>query len=113
VEAIDKAGYTPGEQIALALDVAASELGEGKDGEDPATYSLAGEGKSGLAAYPLFSIEDGVAEGDRDGWKALTESLGSRVQLVGDDLFVTNPAILAQGIADGLANALQIGRAHV
>ena len=121
VEAIDKAGYTPGEQIALALDVAASELGEGKDGEDPATYSLAGEGKSGLAAadlialyarwldaYPLVSIEDGLAEGDRDGWKALTESLGSRVQLVGDDLFVTNPAILAQGIADGLANALLV-----
>jgi enolase len=121
VEAIEKAGYRPGEEIALALDVAASELGEGKDGEDPATYSLAGEGKSGLAAadlialyagwldaYPLVSIEDGLAEGDRDGWKALTESLGSRVQLVGDDLFVTNPAILAQGIADGLANALLV-----
>jgi enolase 1/2/3 len=121
VEAIEKAGYKPGDEIALALDVAASELGDGKDGEDPATYSLAGEGRSGLAAgdlialyaswldaYPLVSIEDGLAEGDRDGWKALTEALGSRVQLVGDDLFVTNPAILTQGIADGLANALLV-----
>jgi len=121
VEAIEKAGYKPGEEIALALDVAASELGDGKDGEDPATYSLAGEGKSGLRAadlialyarwldaYPLVSIEDGLAEGDRDGWKELTQALGSRVQLVGDDLFVTNPAILAQGIADGLANALLV-----
>jgi len=121
VEAIEKAGYKPGEEIALALDVAASELGDGKDGEDPATYSLAGEGKSGLRAadlialyarwldaYPLVSIEDGLAEGDRDGWKELTQTLGSRVQLVGDDLFVTNPAILAQGIADGLANALLV-----
>ncbi|HEV8238609.1 MAG TPA: phosphopyruvate hydratase [Thermoanaerobaculia bacterium] len=121
VEAIDKAGYKPGDEIALALDVAASELGDGKHGEDPATYSLAGEGKSGLRAadlialyarwldsYPLVSIEDGLAEGDRDGWKELTKALGSRVQLVGDDLFVTNPAILAQGIADGLANALLV-----
>ncbi|HXT52470.1 MAG TPA: phosphopyruvate hydratase [Thermoanaerobaculia bacterium] len=121
VEAIEKAGYKPGDEIALALDVAASELGDGKDGEDPATYSLAGEGKSGLRAddlialyaswldaYPLVSIEDGLAEGDRDGWKALTQALGARVQLVGDDLFVTNPAILAQGIADGLANALLV-----
>jgi enolase 1/2/3 len=121
VEAIEKAGYKPGDEIALALDVAASELADGKDGEDPATYSLAGEGRSGLAAgdlialyagwldaYPLVSIEDGLAEGDRDGWKALTEALGARVQLVGDDLFVTNPAILAQGIADGLANALLV-----
>ncbi|HXT22246.1 MAG TPA: phosphopyruvate hydratase, partial [Thermoanaerobaculia bacterium] len=100
VEAIEKAGYKPGDEIALALDVAASELGDGKDGEDPATYSLAGEGKSGLRAddlialyaswldaYPLVSIEDGLAEGDRDGWKALTQALGARVQLVGDDLF--------------------------
>jgi len=121
VEAIEKAGYKPGEEIALALDVAASELGDGKDGEDPATYSLAGEGKSGLFAadlialyaqwldaYPLVSIEDGLAEGDRDGWKELTQALGSRVQLVGDDLFVTNPAIIQQGIKNGIANAVLV-----
>jgi enolase len=121
MEAIEKAGYEPGEQIALALDVAASELADGKEGADPASYSLAGEGKSGLYAadlialyarwldaYPLVSIEDGLAEGDRDGWKELTQALGARVQLVGDDLFVTNPRILAQGIADGLGNALLV-----
>ncbi len=121
MEAIEKAGYKPGEEIALALDVAASELADGKEGEDPASYSLAGEGKSGLRAadlialyerwldnYPLVSIEDGLAEGDRDGWKEMTQALGARVQLVGDDLFVTNPKILAQGIADGLGNALLV-----
>ncbi|HXT21658.1 MAG TPA: phosphopyruvate hydratase [Thermoanaerobaculia bacterium] len=121
MEAIEEACYKPGEEIALALDVAASELADGKDGEDPATYSLAGEGKTGLRAsdlvalyaqwldaYPLVSIEDGLAEGDRDGWRELTQELGARVQLVGDDLFVTNPKILAQGIADGLGNALLV-----
>ncbi len=131
VQAIGKAGYAPGKQIALALDVAASELvekvekkkGKGKDKEEKETvrYALAGEGRSGLTssdlialyrewldAYPLVSIEDGLAEDDREGWKELTAELGSRVQLVGDDLFVTNPAILAQGIADGLANALLV-----
>jgi enolase len=127
VQAIEKAGYTPGKQIALALDVAASELvekvekkkGKGKGG--PVRYALAGEGRSGLSAadlialyrdwlgaYPLVSIEDGLAEDDREGWKELTAELGSRVQLIGDDLFVTNPAILAQGIADGLGNALLV-----
>ncbi len=127
VQAIEKAGYTPGKQIALALDVAASELvekvekkkGKGKGG--PVRYALAGEGRSGLSAsdlialyrdwlgaYPLVSIEDGLAEDDREGWKELTVELGSRVQLIGDDLFVTNPAILAQGIADGLGNALLV-----
>ena len=119
MEGIEKAGYRPGEDIALALDVAASELVE--EGAGPVRYALAGEGKSGLAAadlielyrgwldaYPLVSIEDGLAEGDRDGWRELTRALGSRVQLVGDDLFVTNPQILAQGIADGLANALLV-----
>jgi enolase len=126
--AIEKAGYKPGRQIALALDVAASELVEkpaspkkkGKSG-GPVTYALPGEGKKGLSsadlialykewlgAYPLVSIEDGLAEDDRAGWKTLTEELGSRVQLVGDDLFVTNPEILSQGIADGLANALLV-----
>ena len=121
VEAIGKAGYTPGEQIALALDVAASELLEEEGKGGAVRYALAGEGKSGLLAsdlialyarwldaYPLVSIEDGLAESDWAGWKELTTALGSRVQLVGDDLFVTNPRILAEGIAKGLANALLV-----
>ena len=124
VKAIEKAGYTPGKQIALAVDVAASELvekAEKKKGKGSVRYALAGEGRSGLSAadlialyrdwlgaYPLVSIEDGLAEDDREGWKELTVELGAQVQLIGDDLFVTNPAILAQGIADGLANALLV-----
>jgi len=117
--AIEKAGYRPGEQVALALDVAASEFGE--EGSGGFRYALAGEGKSGLtaddlialyrdwcAAYPLVSIEDGLAEGDWDGWERLTRELGGKVQLVGDDLFVTNPEILGRGIARGLANALLV-----
>jgi enolase len=120
VKAIEAAGYKPGREIALALDVAASELVEKKKG-GKVTYALAGEGRTGLSssdliglyrdwidAYPLVSIEDGLAENDHAGWKELTAELGSRVQLVGDDLFVTNPAILAQGIRDGLANALLV-----
>src|SRR5947199_423406 len=123
VQAIEKAGYTPGRQIALAVDVAANELVEKKKGKgkEAVRYALAGEGRSGLSssdlialyrdwlgAYPLVSIEDGLAEDDREGWKEITAELGSRVQLVGDDLFVTNPEILARGIADGLANALLV-----
>jgi enolase 1/2/3 len=117
--AIERAGYEPGRQIALALDVAASEFAKEVRGE--VRYDLAGEGKTGLAAddliatyaewlgsYPLVSIEDGLAENDREGWRRLTAELGARVQLVGDDLFVTNPEILARGIADGLANALLV-----
>ena len=119
VEAIGKAGYTPGKQIALAMDVAASELAEKKRGK--VRYALAGEGRTGLTssdlialyrewldAYPLVSLEDGLAESDWEGWQELTAELGDRVQLVGDDLFVTNPEILARGIADGLANALLV-----
>jgi enolase len=129
--AIEKAGYAPGRQVALALDVAASELTGGGDdkrrsggaGGQPGRvrYDLAGEGRRGLTssdliaayrewldAYPLVSIEDGLAENDREGWKELTDELGRRVQLVGDDLFVTNAEILARGIADGLANALLV-----
>ena len=118
VEAICKAGYKPGQQIALAVDVAASELVEKKG---KGRYALAGEGRSGLTssdlialyhewldAYPLVSIEDGLGEGDWEGWKEMTAELGGRVQLVGDDVFVTNPAILAKGIADGLANSLLV-----
>jgi enolase len=138
MRAIEAAGYKPGRQIGLALDVAASELvEEGKDsgkssGKDkkgkksaPKTkavrYGLAGEGRTGLGssdlialyrewvdAYPLVSIEDGLAESDWEGWQEMTRELGSRVQLVGDDVFVTNPEILGRGIADGLANALLV-----
>jgi enolase len=119
VAAIEKAGYRPGEEIALALDVAASEFGE--ETPDGFRYALAGEGKKGLSAddltelyagwcrdFPLVSIEDGLAEGDWDGWERMTKALGSRVQIVGDDLFVTNPEILAKGIERGLANALLV-----
>ena len=118
VTAIDRAGYRPGDEIALALDVAANELLEG-DHED--RYQLAGEGAAGLSAddlidlyaewidaYPLVSIEDGLAEDDHRGWMVLTQRLGKRVQLVGDDLFVTNPVILQQGIDQGMANALLV-----
>jgi enolase len=120
MEAISQAGYQPGEQIGLALDVAASELVAGRDGGS-VQYELAGEGRSGLAAadlialysdwldaYPLLSIEDGLAEDDWDGWGEMTAALGHRVQLVGDDLFVTNPEILAEGIRVGLANSLLV-----
>ncbi len=119
VEAIGEAGYEPGSQVALALDVAASEFARSGDGG--VTYDLAGEGRLGLSsgdlidlygewveAFPLVSIEDGLAENDHAGWKLLTDALGDRIQLVGDDLFVTNPRILRRGIADGLANALLV-----
>ncbi|MFY7856399.1 MAG: phosphopyruvate hydratase, partial [Rubrivivax sp.] len=114
LEAIDKAGYTPGTQIALGLDCAASEFY--KDGK----YHLEGEGLALSAAewtdmlatwcdkYPIVSIEDGMHEGDWDGWKHLTERLGRRVQLVGDDLFVTNTKILQEGIDKGIANSILI-----
>ncbi len=124
VAAIERAGYRPGKDIALALDVAASELveaGGSGSGSGAPTYALAGEKRTGLAsadlialyrewidAYPLVSIEDGLAESDWDGWRALTAELGSRVQLVGDDIFVTNPKILAEGIAQGIGNALLV-----
>jgi enolase len=112
--AIEAAGYRPGEEVALALDPAASEFF--KDGR----YVLAGEGKTLDAAgmvrfyedlcarYPIVSIEDGMAEDDWDGWAELTRVLGRKVQLVGDDLFVTNPARLKQGIDKGIANAILI-----
>ena len=120
MEAISQAGYQPGDQISLALDVAASELVASREGGS-VQYALAGEGRSGLAAadlialysewldaYPLVSIEDGLAEDDWDGWSELTIALGGRVQVVGDDLFVTNPEILAEGIRLGLANSLLV-----
>jgi enolase len=111
-EAIQKAGYVPGRDIALALDVAASEFY--KDG----AYQFEGKALSAaelieyyaelVAAYPLVSIEDPLDESDWDGWKAMTVKLGDKVQLVGDDLFVTNPARLAKGIETGTANALLV-----
>ncbi len=115
LQAIEKAGYTPGEQIALGLDCAASEFH--KDGQ----YVLEGEGGLKLSSaawtdimatwvdkYPIISIEDGMAEGDWDGWKHLTERLGSKIQLVGDDLFVTNTKILKEGIDKRIANSILI-----
>ena len=114
LKSIEKAGYRPGEEIYLALDCAATEYY--KDGK----YVLSGEGKvlssaenvDYLAAlvndYPIISIEDGMGEDDWDGWKALTDAIGDKVQLVGDDLFVTNPARLAEGIQRGSANSMLV-----
>ena len=119
IKAIEEAGYNPGREVALAIDAAASEFY--KDG----AYVLAGEGKTFNNAemsqwlaefadkYPLISIEDGMAEGDWDGWGMLTGALGDRIQLVGDDVFVTNPAILAEGIDAGVANAILIKRNQI
>ncbi|WP_209596629.1 phosphopyruvate hydratase [Ruegeria sp. HKCCSP351] len=114
LKSIEKAGYKPGEEIHLALDCAATEYY--KDGK----YVLAGEGitltseenAAYLAAlvndYPIISIEDGMSEDDWDGWRALTDAIGDKVQLVGDDLFVTNPARLAEGIKRGCANSMLV-----
>jgi enolase len=114
IEAIEKAGFEPGTQIALGLDCAASEFY--RDGK----YHLAGEGLSLSSAdftnllatwcdkYPIMSIEDGMAENDWDGWATLTGALGKKVQLVGDDLFVTNTKILREGIEKNIANSILI-----
>jgi enolase len=114
LEAIERAGYAPGRDVALGLDLASSEFY--RDGR----YVLESEGRSFDAAgfvdyldgwvrqYPIVTIEDGMAENDWAGWKLLTERLGASVQLVGDDLFVTNTAIFSEGIRAGLANAILI-----
>ncbi|PLX92203.1 MAG: phosphopyruvate hydratase, partial [Desulfuromonas sp.] len=115
MEAIAAAGYKPGEDVLLALDVAASELY--KDG----TYILENEAQPKKSAadmvdfyadlvdrYPIISIEDGLAENDWDGWKLMTEKLGDKIQIVGDDLFVTNTKILKEGIDKGIANSILI-----
>ena len=115
LKAITEAGYEPGTQIALGLDCASSEFY--RDGK----YTLAGEGGISLSSqeftnllatwcdkYPIISIEDGMAENDWDGWKLLTDQLGKKVQLVGDDLFVTNTKILREGIQKGVANSILI-----
>ncbi len=114
LKAVEKAGYKPGEDVAVALDPAASEFY--RDGK----YVLAGEGRTLTADemvdyyndlagnFPIVSIEDGLAEGDWDGWKILTDRLGGRLQLVGDDIFVTNTSLLKKGIEAGIANSILI-----
>ncbi|UHA75176.1 phosphopyruvate hydratase [Paenibacillus sp. 481] len=114
IEAIEKAGYKPGEDVFLGMDVASTEFY--KDGK----YTLAGEGKSYTSAeyvdllaswvdkYPIITIEDGMSEDDWDGWKLLTDKLNGKVQLVGDDLFVTNTERLGQGIEQGIGNSILI-----
>ena len=116
VEAVKSAGLTPGEDIVFALDVAASEMYD----TDKKVYVLAGEGKEKTAAemvewyrditsrYPVMSIEDGLDEDDWEGWKLLTEKLGDKIQLVGDDLFVTNVKRLARGIEEGVGNSILV-----
>ncbi len=116
IKAVEKAGYKPGRDIFIALDVAASELYD----EESKLYNFSGEGIARSAEelceyyemlagkYPLISIEDGMAEDDWEGWKELTEAIGDRVQIVGDDLFVTNTARLAEGIRRGIANSILI-----
>ena len=114
VQAIEGAGYFPGEDVLIGLDCAASEFF--KDGK----YHLAGEGLQLTSAqltdylanladsFPIVSIEDGMAEGDWDGWKLLTERLGKKLQIVGDDIFVTNTRIFKEGIKQGIANSILI-----
>ncbi len=115
VEAVERAGYAPGEQVALAIDAAASEL------YDDGVYNLVGEGRRGLSSadlidlyealigeFPIVSIEDGLAEGDWEGWAELNRRLGGRVQNVGDDIFVTNPEIIRRGIRENVANSVLI-----
>jgi len=114
IQAIEKAGYKPGIDIAIALDVASSELvcegGYKLDSEKRTLSSaeLVAYYENLCAKYPIVSIEDGLSEDDWDGWKLLTEKLGSKIQLVGDDLFVTNEKILGEGIAKGVGNAILI-----
>lgn len=117
VEAIEKAGYKPGGDVCLALDPAASEFYD----EERRVYDLEGEGRSGLTSddmisfyadfvskYPIVSIEDGLAQNDWDGWAAMTKEMGNRIQIVGDDLFVTNTSRLRTGIESGVANSILI-----
>ena len=116
VEAIKKAGYKPGKEVRIALDVAATELYD----EETKIYSIPGEGRTLTSEemvnwyaelvekYPIISIEDGLAEDDWDGWKLMTEKLGDKIQIVGDDLFVTNTERLTEGIQRGIANSILI-----
>jgi enolase 1/2/3 len=115
MDAIRGAGYEPGQQISLALDVAASEFHEGKayvfkksGGGQKTSDEMIRMYEGWVESYPIVSLEDGLGEKDWEGWKGLTAALGGRIQLVGDDLFVTNPSILAEGIAQGVANAVLV-----
>jgi enolase 1/2/3 len=115
LQAVDKAGLKAGGDVSIALDVASSELWAGgryvfkKSGEpDRTSEEMVRLYEDWIRQYPIVSIEDGLAEGDWDGWRMLTSALGNTVQLVGDDVFVTNPEILRKGIADGVANALLV-----
>jgi enolase len=117
LEAVHKAGYTPGGDVYIALDVASSELWndanrsyEFKKSGDRTRWSaeMVALYEDWVRQYPIISIEDGLAEGDWEGWAALTRALGAKVQLVGDDVFVTNPEILARGIQEGIGNALLV-----
>ncbi|MGH7369825.1 MAG: phosphopyruvate hydratase, partial [Candidatus Methylomirabilaceae bacterium] len=115
LEAIAKAGYRPGSQVALALDAAATEFFDGRkylfkrsDGSTRDAEGMIRFYADWVRQYPIVSIEDGLAEDDWEGWRLLTAELGTRVQLVGDDLFVTNVGRLSRGIGDGVANAILI-----
>ena len=115
LEAIEKAGYTPGKDVLLALDAAASEFFENglyhfkkSDGSKKTSAEMVEFYKSWVDKYPIVSIEDGLDENDWEGWKKLTDALGSKIQLVGDDIFVTNTKILKEGIEKGVANSILI-----
>jgi len=117
MEAITKAGFKPGEQIALAVDPASSEFYDGdkkkyvfkkSDKSEKSSDQMIEFWSNWVRQYPIISIEDGMSEGDWDGWKSLTDALGKKVQLVGDDVFVTNPEILQRGIDKGVANSILV-----
>jgi enolase len=114
LRAVERAGYRPGEDVFLAVDAAASEFGErgryrlSADRADKSREEMIAFYEQLLSRYPICSIEDGLGEDDWEGWRALTQRLGSRVQLVGDDIFVTSPAILQEGIRKGIANAILV-----
>ena len=115
IQSIEKAGYKPGEEIFIAMDAASSEFYENgvyhfkkSDGRKLSSAEMAGYWQEWVGKYPIISIEDGMDEDDWDGWKALTEKIGSKCQLVGDDLFVTNVTRLQQGIDQGIANSILI-----
>ena len=117
LEAITAAGYKPGEQIAIALDPAASEFFDRaskkyvfkkSDKSERTSQEMVKFWEAWAAKYPIVSIEDGLSEGDWDGWKIITRDLGKKIQLVGDDIFVTNPKIFARGISEGVGNAILI-----
>lgn len=115
IEAIQKAGYKPGEDISICLDPATSEMWDNgsyvfkkSTNEKKSSEEMVQHWVNWVSKYPIVSIEDGMGENDRSGWKLLTEKLGNKIELVGDDLFCTNPSILAQGIKDGVANSILV-----